>query len=80
MLLDSKNPTYEEFEAVKLIKVAAAYKNFISRHTDATLELKKEAYRILRIAFDGGRFPKRKYLSKAQFGQLLDLHLHYETL
>jgi len=78
ILLDSANPISEGSETVKLVKVAAAYKVFSAKYPMASIDLKREAYRILRVAFDGGLFPHRKHLSKVQFGELLDLHLHYE--
>lgn len=77
ILLDSSNPIDEGGEAVKIIKVAAAYKQFLSLNPDAKHDTKEEAYKILRVAFDGRHFPPRRHLTKAQFGQLLDLHLHY---
>jgi len=80
ILLDSADPIGEASEAVKLIKLAAAYKVFSANYPMASIALRREAYCILRVAFDGGYFPPRKFLSKAQFGELLDLHLHYEKL
>jgi hypothetical protein len=79
ILLDSANPIDEGGEAVKIIKVAMAYKLFVDMNPDVKFEAKTEAYKILRVAFDGRHFPPRRYLSKAQFGQLLDLHLSLEA-
>lgn len=75
ILLDSANPIDEGGEAVKIIKVAVAYKRFLNMNPDVKFEAKEEAYKMLRIAFDGRHFPRRRNLSKEQFGQLLDLHL-----
>ncbi len=75
ILLDSSNPIDEGGETMKLIRVSFAYKRFLDLNPDTIFEVRQEAYKILRVAFDGRHFPPRKYLSKAQFGQLLDLHL-----
>ncbi len=75
ILLDSPNTIDEGGEAVKLIRVAAAFKIFLELNHETIFDVRQEAYKILRVAFDGRHFPPRKYLSKAQFGQLLDLHL-----
>ena len=75
MLLASANPIDEGGEAVKLMKVAAAYKRFVREFPSVGVEAKLEAYAILRAAYDNRMFPPRKHVSKAQFERLLDMHL-----
>ncbi|MFA5010201.1 MAG: hypothetical protein WC553_03165 [Patescibacteria group bacterium] len=75
LLLASANPIDEVGEAVKLIKVAAGYKQFVRECPDTGSETRREAYLLLRAAYDGGVFPPRQHVSKAQFKRLLDMHL-----
>lgn len=60
---------------MKLIKIAACYKDFTHEFPDADIETKLEAYAVLRAAYDNRNFPTRKHVSKAQFERLLDMHL-----
>lgn len=75
ILLSSVDPINEGGEALKLVKVAACYKDFTREFPDADIETKLEAYAVLRAAYDNRKFPARKHVSKAQFERLLDMHL-----
>ena len=75
ILLTSINPIDEAGEAVKLIKIALGYKQFVVNNPSVDAETKREAYLALRAAYDNQRFPKRNHLNKELFEQLLDIHL-----
>jgi hypothetical protein len=75
ILLSSISPIDEGGEALKLVKIAAGYKQFNREYPNFDLEAKQEVYAVLRAAYDNRRFPPRRHLSKAQFERLLMLHL-----
>ena len=75
ILLSSVDPINEGGEALKLIKIAACYKDFTREFADANIDTKLEAYAVLRAAYDNRKFPTRKHVSKAQFERLLDMQL-----
>lgn len=75
ILLSSVDAINEAGEALKLIKIAACYKDFTREFADADIETKLEAYAVLRAAYDNRKFQSRKHLSKAQFERLLMMHL-----
>jgi hypothetical protein len=77
ILLASANPVDEGGEAMKLVKIAAGYQQFVREFPNVNYDTKtkQEAYAILRAAFENQHFPPRQHVSKAQFGRLLDMHL-----
>ena len=75
ILLSSANPVDRMGLLMTLREVARCYRHFVLTYPEASQQVKEEAYICLRIAFDGGRFPMRKHLSKEQFGMILDCHL-----
>lgn len=77
IVLNSLNPTNPVEELKKLARIAKCYQLFVGKYSGASIEERQEAYQILHIAFDGGVFPMRSYLSREQFGYLLDLHLDH---
>ena len=75
ILLSSTNPIDEAGEALKLIKIALGYAQFVANNPTVDADTKHEAYLVLRAAYDNQHFPRRNHLSKEQFEQLLDIHL-----
>ena len=75
ILLSSVNPIDEGSEALKLVKIAAGYKQFNREYPGCDTDTKLEVYAVLRAAYDNRKFPTRKHVSKAQFERLLDMQL-----
>ena len=75
ILLDSVDVTRPREEAEKLIKIAGCYQAFVRLERVSDPDLRREAYLVLRAAYNCAYFPPRRYLSRRQFELLLDLHL-----
>jgi hypothetical protein len=75
ILLSSVDPINEGGEALKLLKIAAGYKQFNREYPGCSADTKLEVYAVLRAAYDNRCFPSRKHLSKAQFERLLMMQL-----